>query len=159
MSKDEGTLLWRQKDFYVSAAMLVTAGGVKYGASQIRAAESRVLPDALVILMVLCGAGLLVRTISSIKKGETGTGRLRFYGKELLGIFSMAVCWLLMPALGFYSSVCLLVMTLTFLMGAGERTTVKGLVRVLAVGILTTLILYICFAQLFHMVTPAGIGF
>lgn len=159
MSKDEGNMLWRQKDLYVSAAMLVSAGGVRYGASQIRAAESRTLPNTLFILMAVCGIGLLVRTLACMKRGAVRGGRLRFCGKELLGILCMGVCWLLMPVLGFYMSLCLLVMALTLLMESGERPTGKSLVRALAVGVVTMLLLYICFAQLFHIVTPTGIGF
>lgn len=156
MQDNKTTSLVKQKDFYVSLVILVDALFVKYGTTQIAAAESRVLPDILFFIMSLCGIILLVQTIMN-KEGQDDSRKLHFKKKELLGGLCMILCWALIPILGFYTSISLMIIAFGLIMEAGTHIKSKQYIRIFAVGIVTAAVLYFCFARLLHIITPVGL--
>lgn len=155
MQENKKTAYVSRRDFYVSVAMLISAVFVKVQITRIGVAESRVLPNILFGIMTLCGLVLFFQTIR--KKGETESSKpLRFSAKELLGGICMVFCWAAIPLLGFYSAICLLIIAFLWMMEPGRRSGLI-LIKIMAAGVVTTTILYMCFARVLHIVTPVGI--
>ncbi|MCI8659065.1 MAG: tripartite tricarboxylate transporter TctB family protein [Lachnospiraceae bacterium] len=155
MEENKKRSLTGRKDFYVFLVMLTTAVFVKFQVNQISVAESRVLPDILFGVMVLCGIVLLVQTLQKDSADKDHKG-LWFSRKELFGGLCMVACWIGIPVLGFYSSICLLIIAFMWMLEPC-KCLASGLFKAVAAGALTTAVLYMCFARALHIVTPVGI--
>lgn len=156
MQEGKKPSLVKQRDFYVSLVILAAALFVKYGTSQITAAESRVLPNILIFIMALCGIILLIQTVMN-RSGQEDSKSLTFSTRELLGGLCMILCWVLIPILGFYTAISLMIVLFGLIMESGACLKPKQYIRIIAVGIVTAAILYFCFAKMLHIITPVGL--
>ena len=146
----------KQKDFYVSIVMFVVAFIVKIEADKIRIRESWFLPNVLFWIMFICAGVLLIQTIMG-RTGDKDSGAMGFSKSEMLGNLCMILCWIVMPWLGFYSAIFLLIVALMLIMEWRKSVSGWYCVSILVKSLIAAAILYISFAELFHIVTPVGL--
>lgn len=137
----------------IAGVMLLISCMLLWQALTIRIQESRMLP---LIAFGLCGVSGLLLLLQSLRGKEGGSpAELLFTRREWLLIAMLLACWVLMPRLGFYASIWLLLVGIRVLM-ANEMTGRK-LLGQLAGSLVFTALLYIVFGVLLQMITPSGL--
>ena len=110
--------------------------------------------DAVVcVVFAVSGAVLLIQSLTGRANDETGG--LLFARKEWLAIVALLACWALMPALGCFASIFLMLMAISLIMAEGWTARTVG--RQAALNLAFTACLYVVFVVLLQMVTPSGL--
>ena len=140
----------KNRNLCVSLGMLAFSGVLLAQTMTIKVADSRMLPMLSFVLCAFSGAVLLIQSLT----GRANDGLL-FARKEWLAIVALLACWALMPALGFFASVFLMLMAISLIMAEGWTARTVG--RQAALNLAFTACLYVVFVVLLQMVTPSGL--
>lgn len=143
----------KNRNLCVSLGMLAFSGVLLAQTMTIKVADSRMLPMLSFVLCVVSGAVLLIQSLTGRANDETGG--LLFARKEWLAIVALLACWALMPALGFFASIFLMLMAISLIMAEGWTARTVG--RQAALNLAFTACLYVVFVVLLQMVTPSGL--
>lgn len=143
----------KNRNLYVSLGMLALSGVLLWQTLTIKVEDSRMLP---LLSFALCGISGVVLLIQSLMGRENDeTGKLLFSKKEWLAIAVLLACWALMPVLGFFASIFLMLMALSLIMA--DTWSMKTLGRQALLNLIFTAVLYVVFVVLLQMVTPSGL--
>ena len=140
----------KNRNLCVSLGMLAFSGVLLAQTMTIKVADSRMLP---IVLCAVSGTVLLIQSLTGRANDETGG--LLFARKEWLAIVALLACWALMPALGFFASIFLMLMAISLIMAEGWTARTVG--RQAALNLAFTACLYVVFVVLLQMVTPSGL--
>lgn len=143
----------KNRNLCVSLGMLAFSGVLLAQTMTIKVADSRMLPMLLFVLCAISGAVLLIQSLTGRANDETGG--LLFARKEWLAIVALLACWALMPALGFFASIFLMLMAISLIMAEGWTARTVG--RQAALNLAFTACLYVVFVVLLQMVAPSGL--
>ena len=143
----------KNRNLCVSLGMLAFSGVLLAQTMTIKVADSRMLPMLSFVLCGVSGAVLLIQSLTGRANDETGG--LLFARKEWLAIVALLACWALMPALGFFASIFLMLMAISLIMAEGWTARTVG--RQAALNLAFTACLYVVFVVLLQMVTPSGL--
>ena len=138
----------KNRNLCVSLGMLAFSGVLLAQTMTIKVADSRMF-----VLCAVSGAVLLIQSLTGRANDETGG--LLFARKEWLAIVALLACWALMPALGFFASIFLMLMAISLIMAEGWTARTVG--RHAALNLAFTACLYVVFVVLLQMVTPSGL--
>lgn len=142
----------KNRNLCVSLGMLAFSGVLLAQTMTIKVADSRMLPMLSFVLCAVSGAVLLIQSLTGRANDETG-GLL--FAREWLAIVALLACWALMPALGFFASIFLMLMAISLIMAEGWTARTVG--RQAALNLAFTACLYVVFVVLLQMVTPSGL--
>lgn len=143
----------KNRNLCVSLGMLAFSGVLLAQTMTIKVADSRMLPMLSFVLCAVSGAVLLIQSLTGRANDETGG--LLFARKEWLAIVALLACWALMPVLGFFASIFLMLMAISLIMAEGWTARTVG--RQAALNLAFTACLYVVFVVLLQMVTPSGL--
>ena len=143
----------KNRNLCVSLGMLAFSGVLLAQTMTIKVADSRMLPMLSFVLCSVSGAVLLIQSLTGRANDETGG--LLFARREWLAIVALLACWALMPALGFFASIFLMLMAISLIMAEGWTARTVG--RQAALNLAFTACLYVVFVVLLQMVTPSGL--
>ena len=143
----------KNRNLCVSLGMLAFSGVLLAQTMTIKVADSRMLPMLSFVLCSVSGTVLLIQSLTGRANDETGG--LLFARKEWLAIVALLACWALMPALGFFASIFLMLMAISLIMAEGWSARTVG--RLAALNLAFTACLYVVFVVLLQMVTPSGL--
>ena len=146
----------KNRNLCVSLGMLAFSGVLLAQTMTIKVADSRMLPMLSFVLCAVSGAVLLIQSLTGRANDETGG--LLFARKEWLAIVALLACDVviaLMPALGFFASIFLMLMAISLIMAEGWTARTVG--RQAALNLAFTACLYVVFVVLLQMVTPSGL--
>ena len=143
----------KNRNLCVSLGMLAFSGVLLAQTMTIKVADSRMLPMLSFVWCAVSGAVLLIQSLTDRANDETGG--LLFARKEWLAIVALLACWALMPALGFFASIFLMLMAISLIMAEGWTARTVG--RQAALNLAFTACLYVVFVVLLQMVTPSGL--
>lgn len=143
----------KNRNLCVSLGMLAFSGVLLAQTMTIKVTDSRMLPMLSFVLCAVSGAVLLIQSLTGRANDETGG--LLFARKEWLAIVALLACWALMPALGFFASIFLMLMAISLIMAEGWTARTVG--RQAALNLAFTACLYVVFVVLLQMVTPSGL--
>lgn len=143
----------KDKNLYVSLGMLALSGVLLWQTLTIKVIDSRMLPLISFALCGISGVTLLIQSLIGRENDETG--KLLFSQKEWLAIVALLACWALMPVLGFFASIFLMLVALSLIMT--DAWSVRTLGRRMIFNLIFTAALYVVFVVLLQMVTPSGL--
>ena len=146
--------LWRKTECYIALGMLLFAGVLLWQILNISQPDSRMLPLFALIIVIASFAGQVHYILKH--KDQLGDVRAILMKKKELAVFFMLLAsYFLYDVLGFYTTIFLLLVGIT--MTVQMPLTGKKAAAAIIYDIVLMVLIYICFAVLLGMVTPAGL--
>lgn len=146
---------WFQKaEFYIAAGMFLFCGILLWQILVISPSESRLLPG---FTLFITGSAAVGQMAQALKKGQESKSvqEILLKKKEMAVLFMLLAAYFLFDTLGFYTTVFLLLTGITLILQL--PLTRKKLLACLVYDLILIGFIYLCFAVLLGMVTPAGI--
>lgn len=146
---------WFQKaEFYIAAGMVLFCGILLWQIFTISQPESRLLPG---FTLFITGSAAVGQMIQALKKGRESKSvqEILLKKKEMAALLMLLAAYFLVDTLGFYTAVFLLLTGITLILQL--PLTPKKLLGCLVYDLVLIVLIYLCFAVLLGMVTPAGI--
>lgn len=146
-----------KNDFVVGAVMILISAVLQFEVSKITPASSRMLPQIIIIVMLICGAISLMKSL--MNNGKNSNSNLLLNKRQIVALIFLVIFCAVVPVLGFYFSLFLLFISEGVLMFDKTKPLVRQLSKLVALSLVLTLILSAAFINIFKLITPKGIFF
>lgn len=144
-----------KKDIIVSLVLLAGVISLYLSLGLIEDPRAITFPRVIIVIMGILSGLLLLQSVV-LKKPKSSEGAGFPFGRFFICFFLIILYFIFMEFLGFYFSAFLFFVAVTFILGSGDLTPKKAVLRTV-IGLVFTGILFFLFNVLLAVQTPKGL--